>query len=183
MPRDEAVRLRRLIAEKQAADDRRRALLAEADAAAQRAEWSAVVALADEVLASDKANAPASSLREKAVAALAAETRRRREQCERAIGRAEQLARSGRYAEAESALDEASRANPESPSSLTWRSVFARHAWRPSAYPNSSGVPPTPSGPRVPGSHKGSGRKHSTTCVRASLRNRSYLVSPARCAS
>ncbi len=114
--RDEAIRLRRLIAEKQAADDRRRALLAEAEAAAERAEWSAVTALADEVLASDKTNALASSLREKAVAALAAETRRRREQCERAIDRAEQLARSGRYAEAESALDEASRANPESPS-------------------------------------------------------------------
>jgi eukaryotic-like serine/threonine-protein kinase len=113
--RQEADRLRRLIAEKQAADDRRRALLGEADAAVDRADWSAVIALADEVLASDSTNDTARALREKAAAALAAETRRRRQQLERALGRAEQLARNGRYAEAEEVLDEARRADPDAP--------------------------------------------------------------------
>ena len=113
--RREADRLRRLIAEKQAADDRRRALLGEADAAVDRADWSAVIALADEVLASDSMNDTARGLREKAAAALAAETRRRQQQVERALGRAEQMARNGRYAEAEEILDDARRADPDAP--------------------------------------------------------------------
>jgi serine/threonine-protein kinase len=111
----EADRLRRLIAERQAADDRRRALLGEADAAVNRADWSSVIALADEVLASESTNGMARGLRDKAVAALAAETRRRQQQVERGLSRAEQLARSGRYAEAEEALDEARRADPDAP--------------------------------------------------------------------
>ena len=113
--RQEADRLRRLIAEKQAAEDRLRALLGEADAAANRADWPAVIALADAVLASDPANDTAHALREKAAATIAAETRRRRQQVERALGRAEQLTGDGRYAEAEAALDEARQADPSAP--------------------------------------------------------------------
>jgi serine/threonine-protein kinase len=113
--RREADRLRRLIAEKQAADDRRRALLGEAEAAADRADWPAVIALADEVLATDSTNSTARGLRDRAAATLAAEARRRRQQCERALGRAEQMARSGRFDEADEALDEARRAEPGAP--------------------------------------------------------------------
>ncbi len=110
--RDEGQRLRRLIAEKQAADDRRHALLTEARSAAERADWSAVIALAEGVLASDRDNIDARALREGAVTSMAAETRRRQQQSEEAIARAQQLARKGRYAEAEQALEAARSVDP-----------------------------------------------------------------------
>ena len=112
--RDEGNRLRRLIAEKQAADDRRRALLDEAAAAAARADWSAVSALAESVLASDSQNPDALALRQAAATAVSAEARRRRQQCEQLLARAEQLARKGRYDDADRAINEAGTIDPES---------------------------------------------------------------------
>ena len=114
--RDEGNRLRQLIAEKRAADDRRRALVAQAKEAVTNSDWSAAIALADEVLGSERDHAEARALRDQAVAAQAAEARKRRQGCEQALARAQELARKGQYSEAERAIDEARTLDPQSAS-------------------------------------------------------------------
>ena len=113
--RDEANRLRRLIAEKQAADDRRRALIEEAKAAAAREEWSAVIMLSENVLATAADNADALALREAAATAMSAAVRRRRQQCEQLLARADQFARKGRYDDADRAIEQARALEPNAP--------------------------------------------------------------------
>jgi hypothetical protein len=113
--RDEGNRIRSLLAQKQAAKDHARALLIEAQGAAARAEWPAVLELTTEALAADGANVEAVALRDQASNALSSETRQRKMRCERALDRAEKLARKRLYAEAEEALGEARSFDPDSP--------------------------------------------------------------------
>ncbi len=113
--RDEGNRIRSLLAQKQAAEDHARALLLEAQGAAARAEWPAVLALTEEALAADSGNVDAAVLRDRASNALSSETRHRKIQCEKALDRAEKLARKRLYAEAEQSLREARSFDPDSP--------------------------------------------------------------------
>lgn len=112
---EEASRLRGLLRERQAADDRRRALLLEANEAVGRSDWLQVLILTEEVLSSDGHHQEAGALRQRATAALAAEERQRRERSEQAAARARQLSRQGRFVDAEAALAEGLRANPQDP--------------------------------------------------------------------
>ena len=80
---------RRTIAEQRALDDRTAALLAEARKAAAAKQWQAAIALCSEALALDGRVEDARILQRKAAEAMEAESRERRTECERALGRAE----------------------------------------------------------------------------------------------
>src|SRR5262245_26809598 len=103
-----------LLAERRQAEDRARALVIEAEDAAQRGEWSHVTTLCAEALASDAGNLAAVALRNRATDAIIAETRARKLQCDKALDRAEKLAKKGRFAEAELAIQEAKGFDPDS---------------------------------------------------------------------
>jgi tRNA A-37 threonylcarbamoyl transferase component Bud32 len=111
---DAANRLRSLLAQKRAAEDHARALLIEANDAAGRAEWQAVLALTDEALSVDHTNTDAAVLRDRARKALESQAHDRKHQSEQALKRAEKLARKQRYAEAEQAAREARQFDPDS---------------------------------------------------------------------
>jgi tetratricopeptide (TPR) repeat protein len=107
-------RLLGLIAERQAVDDRTRALIAEAQSALSRADWSMALDFACQALAFEPSSAAALQLRDRANEALLVESRNRKLQGERAMERADKLARKGRFDEAEEALTEAAHYDPES---------------------------------------------------------------------
>ena len=111
---DAANRIRSLLAQKRAAEDHARALLIEANDAAGRAEWQAVLALTAEALSADRTNADAALLRDRANKALESQAQERRRQSEQALKRAEKLARKQRYAEAEQAARDARQFDPDS---------------------------------------------------------------------
>ena len=111
---DAASRLRTLLAQKRAAEDHARALLIEANDAAGRAEWQAVLALTAEALTADRSNTDAALLRDRANRALESQAHDRRRQSEQALKRAEKLARKQRYAEAEQAARDARQFDPDS---------------------------------------------------------------------
>ena len=109
-----ANRLRSQLAQKRTAEDQARALLIEANDAAGRAEWQAVLALTAEALAADRTNADAALLRDRANKALESQAHDRRRQSEQALKRAEKLGRKQRYAEAEQAARDARQFDPDS---------------------------------------------------------------------
>jgi hypothetical protein len=111
---DAANRLRSLLAQKHTAEDHARALLIEANDAAGRAEWEAVLALTAEALAADRTNTDAALLRDRANKALESRAQDRRRQSEQALKRAEKLGRKQRYAEAEQAARDARQFDPDS---------------------------------------------------------------------
>lgn len=113
--REEKSRISGLRAERQALDDRVRAFVTEGQGALGRAEWLTALEFAGEALTLDPANGAAAQLRDRANEALQAEARHRRTQCDKALERAEKLARRGRLDEADDALEEARRHDPEAP--------------------------------------------------------------------
>jgi eukaryotic-like serine/threonine-protein kinase len=96
----EADNCRGLIAAQREIDDRARALLEEARRAAAAKQWQAVIVLCDDALLLDNRVEDATTLKRTAVAAIEAEARERRAECERALARAETLRSKGRFDEA-----------------------------------------------------------------------------------
>lgn len=96
----EADKCRGLIAAQREIDDRARALLEEAKRAAAAKQWQAVIVLCDDALLLDNRAEDATALKRTAVAAIEAEARERRVECERALARAETLRTKGRFDEA-----------------------------------------------------------------------------------
>ena len=96
----EADNCRGLIAAQRAIDDRARALLEEAKRAAAATQWQAVIVLCDDALLLDNRLEEATSLKRSAVAAIEAEARERRTECERALARAEAFRIKGRFDDA-----------------------------------------------------------------------------------
>jgi len=96
----EADNCRGMIAAQRKIDDRARALLDEARRAAAAKQWQAVIVLCDDALLLDDRVEDATVLKRTAVAAIDAEARERRTECERALARAEALRAKGRFEEA-----------------------------------------------------------------------------------
>jgi tetratricopeptide (TPR) repeat protein len=96
----EADNCRGLIAAQRAIDDRARALLEEAKRAAAAKQWQAVIVLCDDALLLDNRVEEATALKRTAVAAIDAELRQRRTECERALARAEEFRTKGRFDDA-----------------------------------------------------------------------------------
>jgi serine/threonine protein kinase len=96
----EADNCRGLIAAQRQIDDRARALLEEAKRAAAAKQWQAVIVLCDDALLLDNRAEDATALKRTAVAAIEAEARERRAECERALARAETLRTKGRFDDA-----------------------------------------------------------------------------------
>ncbi len=96
----EADRCRDTIAAQRAIDERAEALLEEARKAAAAKQWQAVIVLCNDALLVDSRAADATALKRTAVAAIEAQARERRQECERALGRAETFRRKGRFEEA-----------------------------------------------------------------------------------
>ena len=106
---------RRTIAEQRALDDRTAALLAEARKAAAAKQWQAAIALCSEALALDGGVEDARVLQRKAAEAMEAESRERRAECERALGRADAYLRKKRFEDATLELARARELDPEAP--------------------------------------------------------------------
>ena len=96
----EADNCRGLLEAQREIDDRARALLEEARRAAAAKQWQAVIVLCDDALLLDNRADDATTLKRTAVAAIEAEARERRAECERALARAETLRSKGRFDEA-----------------------------------------------------------------------------------
>ncbi len=111
---DQSALARERLGEQHAAGHRARTLVAEATHAADRSEWSTVLALTARALAADASNVSAAELRDRANAAVRDEALARSERCAKALERAEKLARKGRYDEAEAAVAEARQFDPDS---------------------------------------------------------------------
>ena len=96
----EADNCRGVIAAQRQIDERARALLEEAKRAAAAKQWQAVIVLCDDALLLDNRAEDATALKRTAVAAIEAEARERRAECERALARAETLRTKGRFDDA-----------------------------------------------------------------------------------
>jgi hypothetical protein len=96
----EADRCRATIEAQRAIDERAGAMIAEARKAAAAKEWRAVIVLCEDALRLDARAEEATALKRVAADAIEAETRERRRECERALGRAEALQSKGRFQEA-----------------------------------------------------------------------------------
>jgi serine/threonine-protein kinase len=125
----EAEQCRRLLAERQSSRDEARALVAEAQKAAQLHQWSAAVALCEQALRLDGHAADAAALRSQAAKALETETRERRK-AEQISAEREEALKQARLAETaleanepERALDLAKRALASDPSLTLARKV------------------------------------------------------------
>ncbi len=110
---------RRTIAEQRALDDRTSAMLAEARKAAAAKQWQAAIALCSEALALDSGIEDARVLQRKAAEAMEAESRERRAECERALGRADAHLRKKRFEDATLELARARELDPEAPALRT----------------------------------------------------------------
>jgi eukaryotic-like serine/threonine-protein kinase len=108
----EADRCRDTLAAQRAIDERAQALLDEARKAAAAKQWQAAIVLCNDALLLDSRAAAATELKRTAVAAIEAEARERRLECERALGRAETLRRKGRYQEATAEIARARELDP-----------------------------------------------------------------------
>ncbi len=113
----EADKCRGLIAAQRAIDDRARALLDEAKRAAAAKQWQAVIVLCDDALLLDNRVEEAAALKRTAIAAIEAEARERRTECERALARAEVLRTRGRFDEATREIARAKELYPLYPAS------------------------------------------------------------------
>ena len=111
----EADSCRGVIAAQRELDDRARALLEEARRAAAAKQWQAVIVLCDDALLLDNRAEDASALKRTAVAAIEAEARERRVECERALARAETFRAKGRFDEAARELARATELYPHYP--------------------------------------------------------------------
>lgn len=112
---EERSRILGMRAERQAFDDRLRALIMESQNAINRAEWLTAIDFANQAIGLDPSNLAAQQLRERASEALLVEARNRKALCDKAVDRADKLARRGRFDEAEDALDDARRHDPDAP--------------------------------------------------------------------
>ena len=130
---DEAARCRHHLLEQQAIDDRVASLHQQAQDAAGAAEWQTVIVLCDEALVV-KSDAPGVvALRERAVRSLDVEKRARMDEAGRALDRAEQLWREGKFNEAEIELARARGSDPNSPGSRRSRNNSRCRGWMPGA--------------------------------------------------
>ena len=108
----EADRGRDTLAAQRAIDQRAQALLDEARKAAAAKQWQAAIVLCNDALLLDSRVAAAAELKRTAVAAIEAEARERKLECERALGRAEAFRRKGRFQEATQEIARARELDP-----------------------------------------------------------------------
>jgi len=108
----EADRGRDPLAAQRAIDQRAQALLDEARKAAAAKQWQAAIVLCNDALLLDSRVAAAAELKRTAVAAIEAEARERKLECERALGRAEAFRRKGRFQEATQEIARARELDP-----------------------------------------------------------------------